>query len=585
MAPRRALILLFYLARGGAPLSCSGPSGEPSDYWFLLKAGGCENASLAECSHYFSFDPERPPADGAAALNATSSLLRASALRATLSALAAARGAPGDGAAVVHWSDDPPVAFLPFRPQTEGSFNAHAKGVLAADAGGGFWLTHSWPKFPDTRAGRPFELIGGASTIYGQSFLCVTLPLEGVEAVARALLAMEPRTYDSAVPAGALAARLPFLAALARGERNASARSPTVANVATPGGRAFRHVSKNGAWGGELYSGAVLPALGLAGAEGALWVETWRRAPAAGSICSAANGSVINVAAVSIAEPRDAAPVAQAFTKDHSKWAVAVCGALRARGNGTGSARGAACSGGAAAPAAFRPWVCVGDINMMTSQAARGGGTVCFDHAPELWGRLAEAVAATDDCAAAAPAPAEPSSPAATRSPAAVGSAVGSGSGSPGGAAHPSAALSAGATPSRSGTPSATPTESGSAAPSASGGAPPAPPSQASAEEAAAITAVATIGGAAALAAAAAAAGAVLFSRRAAAKRLLLFGRARPPSASWRERHRRGVHASVRVLLPAPRAAPLGAVAVENPFSAWGQQGRAGFDVRGAARA
>ena len=372
----------------GAALSCMDGSGASTDFWFGLKTGGCTNASSPLCSYFASY-PRALSGAPLGTLPFASSLAggATSALGATLSALAAARLA--NATLAVHWNDDPPARFLPL-PSTAGSFNAHAKGVLAADSSGGVWLTHSWPHFPDVPAFAPAWGIGESSTTFGQSFLCVSLPLPQVERLAAALLRMEPRVYDAAAAPPALRSALPTLSALAAGARNASFPLPTLTDLTSAGGLRFLHVSKNGAWGGELYSGAVLPALGAS----SLWVETWRRSPALASICSA-SGSALNVAALNVTEGSGARPALQSYTTDHSKWAVSVCPALARVGVGW-AADGS--KGPSACPSDFRRWVCVGDINMMASQSARGGGTVCFDHAPDLWAALVSAVAGVDTC-------------------------------------------------------------------------------------------------------------------------------------------------------------------------------------------
>jgi deoxyribonuclease-2 len=553
MRPHAFFPFFFLLPRSTESLHCRTALGLPTDWFFVLKTGGCSDASLRKCSWHFSFDPSTA-ISAPGALNASTSLLDPNALGATLSALGASRLSAANATAVVHWNDDPPLRFCPARgcPTRAWSTNGHAKGVLAADADGGFWLTHSWPEFPDTGApgASAWSLTGvnpNASTIYGQSFLCVSLPLAGVDAVARALLAMEPLTYDSVVPA-AMGSVLPALAALARGERNVSAPLPTVLRVASSGGSNFTHVSKNGAWGGELYSDAVVPALGRGTA---LWVETWRRNTVNGtdtfpSICMGVNGSAVNVRSLSVSEGAAPLESPQQFTVDHSKWAVAVCGALGARGNGTGSARGAVCAG---APG-FRPWVCVGDINMAASQASRGGGTVCFDHSPSLWGRLAEGVAATDGCS---PTPTENGAPAPTVS----------------GTPSPTPAPTVSGTPS----PAPAPTVSGTPSPptpantSASLGPP--PPQLGAAEEAMGTSAVAGAAAGAGLLLVAAGVGLVFFfsGRDARAPpaggahlftlRKTVLAAPRDSSPSWRNRSKRGGHWNVRGLVSGGSPPPV----------------------------
>lgn len=558
------IFLLHLILIKAAALSCLTARGDPADWFFMLKAAGCNSNSSRDCTWHFLFDPASPPTS-VGALNASASLLDPNPLGATLAALGAARLSPTSAPAFIHWSDDPPTRFGPFSVRA-GATDGHAKGVLAADAGGGFWLTHSWPEFPDTgRAGAAVwrfpEGNPDAATTYGQSFLCVSLPLAGVDAVARALLAMEPLTYDAGVPPE-LSGALPAMAALARGERNRSAPLPSVVTVRSPAGRSFTHVSKNGAWGGELYGGAVAPALGVAGRGAGLWVETWRRG-ALNSSCNASGASVLNVKALSVTEGGAPAPLTQSFTTDHSKWAISVCGALAARGNGTGSARGAACTG---APG-FAPWVCVGDINMMASQARRGGGTVCFDHAQELWGRLAEGVAAADVCP---PPTADPPTPTAP---------LESATSSPSAAPTPSPSPSPSPSPTPLPTPSPTPTPTGTRSASPSTPALAAPPplsggASGAAEEAVAANSVAAVGATLGVALISTGVGLVwVLHRRAQAmppvRALFSEWEARHPAPPWRERNARGAQWALRSLGPAvaqPRS-PVTSVSPPSPRS------------------
>jgi deoxyribonuclease-2 len=59
-------------------------------------------------------------------------------------------------------------------------------------------------------------------------------------------------------------------------------------------------------------------------------------------------------------------------TKEHSKWAVAT-------GNG------------------IEPIVCIGDINRMTSQALRGGGTTCMSN-QSLWRAMTSLISSIEAC-------------------------------------------------------------------------------------------------------------------------------------------------------------------------------------------
>jgi len=141
------------------------------------------------------------------------------------------------------------------------------KGVMAADANGGFWLVHSVPKFPDLG---PASFTWTASTIYGQSFLCVSLDTDGVENAATALEYQDPNFYDSAIPK-ALASTYPTLSALYGGARE---KGSSVATITSAGGTSFTSFSKDGTWGQDLYDDLVEPTL-----KQAFEWETWRRSP------------------------------------------------------------------------------------------------------------------------------------------------------------------------------------------------------------------------------------------------------------------------------------------------------------------
>lgn len=44
-----------------------------------------------------------------------------------------------------------------------------------------------------------------------------------------------------------------------------------------------------------------------------------------------------------------------------------------------------------------KPFVCIGGINRMESQAKRGGGTVCFNE-QTLWGSLTKSITDVERC-------------------------------------------------------------------------------------------------------------------------------------------------------------------------------------------
>lgn len=172
--------------------------------------------------------------------------------------------------------------------------------------------------------------------IYGQSFLCITVAgAETFETIAQALFLDWPNVYDSQM-SSAVTAAVPTLVDVVAGKHSTSA-SCSRSDVHTVGGRSFSIFAKSAAWGQELYSDCIAPALGA----DVLYVESWIR----GDQCPPACGAhqVLDVDTV------HTAGWAWRETQDHSKWAVTDTGSM----------------------------ACMGDINRMTSQSKRGGGSVC----------------------------------------------------------------------------------------------------------------------------------------------------------------------------------------------------------------
>ena len=60
-------------------------------------------------------------------------------------------------------------------------------GVLGISPGGGFWLSHSVPKYPDSPADSNFTGIQLGQTWHGQSFACLSLHPAGLETLASLL--------------------------------------------------------------------------------------------------------------------------------------------------------------------------------------------------------------------------------------------------------------------------------------------------------------------------------------------------------------------------------------------------------------
>ena len=256
-------------------------------------------------------------------------------------------------------------------PGPKSSTIFHAKGVLATDAEtGGFFLSHSVPKFPDLSLD---AFNWTASQIYGQSFLCVSFDVGRIDAVAAQLQVGRygaKAFYASNVPT-AVAAAVPHLQPLIAGEAPSSAENATISGAlaAVGGGQAFTMYTKSAAWGKDLGEDLVSPHLQL----GFLW-ETWRRNPYTEPTYCTNNATdphpydAVNVLDITVGT---APENAFKYTKDHSKWGVSMDRS--------------------------QPWVCESDINRMSSQTKRGGGCICFQNAG-LHAALTGAVGTTEQC-------------------------------------------------------------------------------------------------------------------------------------------------------------------------------------------
>ena len=335
-------------------LGCLNESGDPVDWFAVLKFhGGVDYAYV---------DATSENATGPMKLTGKSINSTDSAVGGTLQQLFAG----GNSLGYLAFNDEETGedGFAPSGNATSNT-NGHTKGVLAGDANdSGFYLVHSVPKFPDMSGGAYAYPKSGET--YGQSFLCISLTTAGVEAAAAQIAYNDPSIISSSLPDG-LQPSYPAMASLIAGKRSAGA---SVVTIPSSGGHNFTLFAKSGSWGLDVYEDLVQPALGVD-----FYWETWRRSPQMASYCRPAYMfDSINVATLQFTSA-DGSAAPFKYTQDHSKWGVAV--------NATG----------------FQDeWSCIGDINRMTSQWARGGGTVCLRDAPQLYNRLVASVASVDGC-------------------------------------------------------------------------------------------------------------------------------------------------------------------------------------------
>jgi len=261
---------------------------------------------------------------------------------------------------------DKSVAYIMYNDQPpntdDANSYAHAKGVMAFENSGGFWLVHSVPNFPALGTSR-FSMPDN-SYVYGQSFMCVSLETSAINDVAGGLLIDKPFVYSHYVPSSLAHTSDNFAKVLAK----QWVKTPTAVsfNIATSGGFRLKVFAKNKEWKSDLYSKLITPAL-----KTDIYVETWMNGEASNKMPTYCAGSkypysVINVAQVSVKDS-----ISWPETADHSKWAIS-----------TGRAS-----------ATF----CVGDINRQDSQANRGGGMVC-GVSPTTWSSIKSFITKSGTC-------------------------------------------------------------------------------------------------------------------------------------------------------------------------------------------
>lgn len=230
----------------------------------------------------------------------------------------------------------------------------HAKGVVAMDKNSGFWLIHSVPKFPDLR---PPEFTWGASTIYAQHFLCLTIDTKNANALFNTLTYNWPIVFDYWLPSE-LVSMFPALQPLATGTRSKGA---TMLPLPVQGFN-FQVYAKSSDWGKDLYEDHVQQSLKLP----FRW-ETWRRDTSMPSYCK----PQYPYESLNVMSMKFDSTAHYNYTMDHCKWGIS--------------------------SVESSPWVCVGDINRMTSQFNRGGGTACLQNKP-LWAALNGVIGSVAEC-------------------------------------------------------------------------------------------------------------------------------------------------------------------------------------------
>lgn len=322
--------------------SCLDDSGSETDYWVALKENSGTNMYYQDADSGTHFKKS--------SYGLSNSDSNQGAIMATLHQL---YGDLGSSHAYALYNDQTPTG-------KESSSRAHSKGVILFDGEKGFWLVHSFPRWP----GGPEQGYQGLPTVtYGQSFFCVTFRLSELEEIATIQKMHWPLIYESKVTSD-LESSLSTFSSWISGDKSTTEHLTT--SLRSYNGRTLTHFGKSGPSSKDLYADLVAP-----GIKSNLRVETWQNGEASLKMPAFCKPdyeyTVENVTAVHMADK------SWEETQDHSKWAVSDSGAKV---------------------------VCIGDINRQYSQEGRGGGTLCY-HNSDLWSAFNSAVESTIPCGAA----------------------------------------------------------------------------------------------------------------------------------------------------------------------------------------
>eukprot|EP01138_Halocafeteria_seosinensis_P014215 gb/GECG01014514.1/.p1 GENE.gb/GECG01014514.1/~~gb/GECG01014514.1/.p1 ORF type:complete len:364 (+),score=25.63 gb/GECG01014514.1/:1-1092(+) len=315
------------------PLRCRGDSGNAVDWFAAFK--------FPNGYQYAAYEPGK-------GLHMSQDTLNSSSKGAVSSTTAQFFGVDSNEVSYIAYNDQP--------GDSGSSIYGHTKGFMAFNSAGGFWMIHSVPNWPLSDEWNRYKGFPENEIIYGQSFLCINLEFEDFNNVGGILQYNRPNIYHSHLTSEAWNG-LQKLKGAVSGDHISNAGFTM--HEFSSGDTTFKIFGKNADWGKDLYDSLIAPTL-----QQSLYVESWIRGYEIGPACTPQyQYTVVDVEYLKILD--------QSYkeTQDHSKWAVSLKSS----------------------------YVCIGDINRMTSQYHRGGGSACFK-SPELHQTILSAVTEHDSC-------------------------------------------------------------------------------------------------------------------------------------------------------------------------------------------
>lgn len=258
-----------------------------------------------------------------------------------------------------------------FDGESGSSTYAHAKGIIIFNSVNAIWIEHSIPKFPPKQQSGAFK-IDSSQLTYGQSMICLSLPISALEQIGQQLFYAYPQVYDYFIPTSMQKVpALQNLISVVNGSHVKVSPYTSIQEIATIGKAEFVTFYKFSKFNDDLYTHLVSNNLKVD-----LFTETWRRGGSTNTPASCSEEfAVHNILALNFTS----LGISFLGMNDHSKWAVSVP-------KTTSEAK----------------YVCIGDINRQDSQQTRGGGTICFKNNQKIWELYHGIVSTVDPCPIAA---------------------------------------------------------------------------------------------------------------------------------------------------------------------------------------
>lgn len=309
------------------------------------------------------------------------------------------------------------------KPEDHGH-NGHCKGTLAfdLDSDTAFWLSHSTPRIPGLHLDNEQAFFYPEyADQYAQTFICISLEnVAAAQAIANVLQEQhQPQVFGCQLPSIIKEnSQHSELWQLAQGSlppaysekytKKHAKKAPADLTFKSKEGKSFRLLAKSGAWFDDFWIDLVAPTL-----EVDLRIETWRRLTKT-AVLPTKDGKDIpddygkqdfittykgreyhhefkdlgdkeiidEITHVDLQMLKDhqgnmLSDYHWSYTKDHAKWAISEELIERGKTNNETDIP------------THISWVCIADMNRMTSQEKRGGGAICF-HEPLLWQSLNE---------------------------------------------------------------------------------------------------------------------------------------------------------------------------------------------------